>query len=75
MQNYKGYYVGQIVTTKVNYNALPSGTNFFIREFQPFPIKKGYFICGLTVYGKIVKLRANEIQEKKIKNNKLKLIK
>ena len=75
MQNYKGFYVGQMVTTKVKFQSIPSGTNFFIKEFQPFPIKKGYFICGLTVYGKIVKLRANEIQEKKIKNNKLKLIK
>lgn len=72
MQTYKGYFVGQFVTTKKVFQSLPAGTNFFIKSFIPLPIKKGYFICGLTVYGKIIKLRSDEIQEKKIKNNKIK---
>jgi len=66
MQNYKGYFVGQLVTTKIKYQSIPAGTNFFINSFVPLPIKKGCFICGQTVYGKIVKLRCSEIQEKKI---------
>jgi len=72
MQNYKGYFVGQMVTTKTKYQAIPPGTNFFITSFVPLPIKKGCFICGQTVYGKIIKLRCSEIQEKKsnLKNRK-----
>jgi len=71
-QNYKGYFVGQMVTTKIKYQSIPAGTNFFINSFVPLPIKKGCFICGQTVYGKIVKLRCSEIKEKKsnLKNRK-----
>jgi len=72
MQNYKGYFVGQMVTTKIKYKSIPAGTNFFINSFVPLPIKKGCFIYGQTVYGKIIKLRCSEIKEKKsnLKNRK-----
>jgi len=46
MQNHKGYLVGQMVTTKIKYQSIPSGTNFFIKEFIPLPIKKGFLYVG-----------------------------